>query len=243
MRKIIRNILNILQELKNRLKGNRELSRISVINSCLKTIRGNSYLEIGIGTGKTITKIKSNHKVGVDPKLQVNKAIRQQQNTKLYELTSDQFFKKNKEKYDVIFVDGLHLYEQAIRDILNSLNVLTKNGVIIAHDCNPKTERVASRTSRKGVWSGDVWKAIYDLKLNYKNLDYFCLASDFGLGIITKKNPEDKFEAKVNKEIIRLPYKTLEKERDEILNLKTKNQRKEFHNFLRYLKKRAHEIR
>ena len=44
-------------------------------------------------------------------------------------------------KYDLIFIDGLHLEHQVDKDINNSLNHLSENGVIIIHDCNPITER------------------------------------------------------------------------------------------------------
>ena len=52
--------------------------------------------------------------------------------------TSDEFFKNNKEKFDLIFLDGLHTYHQTIKDINNSLRNLNSNGIIIIHDCLPK---------------------------------------------------------------------------------------------------------
>ena len=36
-------------------------------------------------------------------------------------MTSDTFFKNNKDKFDVIFLDGLHTYEQTIKDINNAI--------------------------------------------------------------------------------------------------------------------------
>ena len=32
-------------------------------------------------------------------------------------ITSDDFFKQNKNKYDCVFIDGLHIYDQVKRDI------------------------------------------------------------------------------------------------------------------------------
>ena len=36
-------------------------------------------------------------------------------------------FNNNKKEFDVIFIDGLHIYEQCRKDIINSLKVLNKN--------------------------------------------------------------------------------------------------------------------
>ena len=50
----------------------------------------------------------------------------------------DQFFRKNKESFDLIFLDGLHTYEQTIKDINNGIQSIQDNGIILIHDCLPK---------------------------------------------------------------------------------------------------------
>ena len=55
-------------------------------------------------------------------------------------MTSDEFFEQNKEKFDIVFIDGLHHSEQVYKDILNSLNILNEDGTIICHDMNPTEE-------------------------------------------------------------------------------------------------------
>ncbi len=47
---------------------------------------------------------------------------------------SDNFFNKNKINYDLIFIDGNHTINQVLKDTINSLNCLNKNGIIILHD-------------------------------------------------------------------------------------------------------------
>ena len=54
-------------------------------------------------------------------------------------MTSDDFFRINKNKFDVIFIDGLHEYQQAVNDIENSLGCLNENRVILLDDCLPRT--------------------------------------------------------------------------------------------------------
>ena len=51
-----------------------------------------------------------------------------------YKNTSDEFFLNNKEKYDVIYIDGWHEAPQVYEDINNSWNCLNENGIIICDD-------------------------------------------------------------------------------------------------------------
>ena len=41
--------------------------------------------------------------------------------------TSDEFFESNKKNFDIIFIDGLHEYDQVKRDIKNSIKFLNKD--------------------------------------------------------------------------------------------------------------------
>ena len=47
---------------------------------------------------------------------------------------SDSFFKQNKQKFDVIYIDGWHEAPQVYRDINNSWDCLNINGIIICDD-------------------------------------------------------------------------------------------------------------
>ena len=51
-----------------------------------------------------------------------------------YKNTSDEFFSNNKEKYDIIYIDGWHEAPQVYKDINNSWNCLNENGIIICDD-------------------------------------------------------------------------------------------------------------
>ncbi len=141
-------------------------------------------------------------------------------------MASDDFFETKasllKNGLDVVFIDGLHTYEQSLRDVQNSLKLLKEDGVIIMHDCNPESESIAypasscqSAASLKldgwtGEWSGDVWKTIAYLRSTQKNLHVFVLDCDYGLGIITKGIPENMLEF-YKEEIEELSYDDLKK--------------------------------
>ena len=48
--------------------------------------------------------------------------------------TSDSFFLNQKDKYDVIYIDGSHETDQVYKDIKNSWNILNVNGILICDD-------------------------------------------------------------------------------------------------------------
>lgn len=55
-------------------------------------------------------------------------------NVKIVNNTSSFFFKKNKQNYDLIYVDGSHSYKDVLQDAFNSFKILKKNGIIIFDD-------------------------------------------------------------------------------------------------------------
>jgi predicted O-methyltransferase YrrM len=89
------------------------------------------------------SKIKIQTKIGVDPIS--GGTIRK---------TSDDFFKNNNVKFDIIFIDGLHEYSQVKKDIKNSLIFLNDDGVIFLHDCMP--ERFIYQATPRLIFDGMV---------------------------------------------------------------------------------------
>lgn len=202
----------------------RELTRIHIANVILEKMRRpKTYLEIGIRRGETIAANIAEKRVGVDPKPrleEINPRFKKGlEGVRLHKKTSDEFFKENTEMFDVVLVDGLHLYEQAMKDILNAYNNLKKGGFIVVHDCNPRTERAAARKQSEGDWNGDVWKVIYDLRENYPEIKYVVLDTDQGLGIISKTDNK-KYKTQYHREYINIPYSELAQRRKELLKLR-----------------------
>ena len=48
--------------------------------------------------------------------------------------TSHNFFIKNKKKFNVIYIDGSHFYEDVKKDFINSMNCLEDDGILISDD-------------------------------------------------------------------------------------------------------------
>ena len=134
-----------------------------------------------------------------------------------YRVTSDEFFEfisGHDIKYDLIFIDGLHHYEQVKKDIENSLKHLQPNGIIMMHDCNPLTYESQLVPRQSVTWHGDVWKAYVEFKQTHPAFDCYVVDTDCGCGVIV--NNEDKTQIPIN---LDLDYKYLDENRKEILNL------------------------
>ena len=166
-------------------------NRISLITKGLFSIKSANpkYLEIGCFKNEVFNSIPllSNQKIGVDPIEGGN--IRK---------TSDDFFEVNEDFFDIVFIDGLHTYDQIKKDILNSLKILNKKGIIFIHDMIPdsKISSLVQRQKYTSNWNGDVFRVIFDL-LDNDNLSFKIANIDFGVGILKKKN-ENPIEFKPN---------------------------------------------
>lgn len=162
--------------------------RSNLINSLIKNYNYRFYLEIGCADNKCFNKIDCAYKVGVDPAR--GGTIRK---------TSDDFFSTNTDKFDCIFIDGLHEYAQVRKDILNSVEHLNENGVILLHDCLPSTINAHAVPREQGLWNGDVWRAIVEAR-TYADIDTCVCLIDQGVGIIKKRQNTDilKFDDSVD---------------------------------------------
>jgi hypothetical protein len=183
-----------------------KIKKTAILNTLVEKYNYQSYLEIGQGTRtNNFDWINCKIKIGVDPDRSLNAA---------YQITSDEFFAVNNDSYDLIFIDGLHHADQVMRDIINSLNVLTENGTILVHDCNPadKKMQMVPRIAEAG-WTGDVWKAWAELRATRDDLIMYVIDADYGCGVIRRGKQE----------LIDLPeiltYEFFNENRERILNL------------------------
>lgn len=171
--------------------------RYDVINFLLESLgRDTNYLEIGVRNPEdNFKKINSTIKYSVDP------GFENAENNVDFKVTSDVFFEKlsagdfldSQIRFDVIFIDGLHLAEQVERDIVNSLAFLKEDGYIVMHDCNPPSEFHASEnysyrlSPSSGYWNGTTWKAFFKARKR-NDISCCCIDSDWGIGVISKSN-------------------------------------------------------
>ena len=160
-------------------------SRFDIINRIIEKKKFESYLEIGCQSDVNFSKIIIKNKIGVDP-----------QSGGTHRMTSDDFFKQNKSTFDLIFIDGLHVYEQVLKDIENSLKVLNENGVILIHDCLPAKIWHQTIPQTHSSWNGDVWKSIVKSRTRI-DIDTYTIEADQGLGLILKRKNKDLLVDKI----------------------------------------------
>ena len=149
--------------------------RQHIVQEIINLKKYNSYLEIGTFKDELFSKIICKKKVGVDPVS--GGTIRK---------TSDEFFSINNDRFDCIFIDGLHYYHQVRKDILNSLETLNENGIILLHDCLPNNHYEQAVPRCQMTWNGDVWKAIVECRTK-EIIDTYTCNADFGIGVILKR--------------------------------------------------------
>lgn len=144
-------------------------------------LRPANYVEIGVHKGVSLHQVRDTPLIiGVDPKPDILPAIEKQlpsAATHMYELTSDEFF----DRYDLsellerpvalAFIDGLHLFEQVLRDFANLEKHSDARTVILLHDCIPFDAQTASRERTTEFYCGDVWKASLALRRRRPDLN------------------------------------------------------------------------
>ena len=156
--------------------------RTELLNHLIARHGYRRYLEIGVRNPKdNFRYINAPEKDGVDPVARCN-----------FRMTSDDFFRQleatpGAPPYDLVFVDGLHLADQVVRDVENSLRHLSDGGCIVLHDVNPATESAQIETYvPKQPWNGTVWKAWAKLRATRADLFMGVVDIDEGCGVIRR---------------------------------------------------------
>lgn len=140
------------------LKG--EGDKHELLKQLHRTLKPSLYLEIGVQTGKSLL-LAECESIGIDPMPRPN--IKLQKNHTLLRMTSDEFFANHADHYlkqppDLVLIDGMHLFEYALRDFMNVERYSGPNTVIVVDDIFPGHPAQAERVRRTRAWTGDVWK-------------------------------------------------------------------------------------
>jgi len=166
-----------------------DASSIAQINSLARLNDAQRYLEIGVSTGQNFLKVDVPFKVGVDPHFHFNYIDYQQDNTQLHQMTSDLYWATvcSNEKFDIIYLDGLHTFNQTFRDFCSSLAHAHDNTIWLIDDTLPIGFFAASPNLRfshysrnllgikETFWMGDVFKVIFAIHDLFPSFSYATL--------------------------------------------------------------------
>jgi len=168
-----RRLAQVYENINGFPKGNEEQESLSGIedkHEFLKklhsVLKPDLYLEIGVQTGKSLVLANCNA-IGIDPMPMIKFPLNI--NHEVFKMSSDVFFETTAKSaltngIEFSFIDGMHLFEYALRDFINVEQYSKSNTIIVIDDIFPGHPDQASRERKTRAWTGDVWKLVEILK-------------------------------------------------------------------------------
>ena len=180
---------------------------VSYIADFLEARGSSAHLEIGTFHGQSLAPLTCTT-LAIDPEFQLRHPIMgKKQAAFLFQMTSDAFFEAHDPCHYLrgpitsAFLDGLHLFEALLRDLIHTERYCTPGGVIFLHDCLPLSVEMTVREHAdvpldgpySGWWTGDVWKLVPILRKYRPDLEMtFLDCPPTGLLMLTRLNPRDR---------------------------------------------------
>ncbi len=144
------------------------MNRHQLLAALHDRVRPRTYVEVGVhnGQGLRLSRVPS---VGVDPDFGLKHELFT--DVHLARVPSDEFFARERPLAhlpvgvaDLAFVDGMHLAEFALRDVLAVERFTLPTSVILVDDMLPRDVAMANRKRTQTEWTGDVYKVTEALR-------------------------------------------------------------------------------
>jgi len=127
-----------------------------------------TYLEIGVNSGASL-RLSRARTIAIDPQFKIIHPLRC--NLVMAKSTSDDYFAQpdafahfRGKPIDLAFIDGMHLFEFALRDFINIERETDWTSVVVFDDMLPRNVQEAARDRETRAWTGDVYKVILTLR-------------------------------------------------------------------------------
>jgi hypothetical protein len=191
------------------------------LNHLSRAIGAQTYLEVGVEKGQTFFGVDTALKVAVDPEFRFDCGPLQSENTKFFPMMSDEFFSDyGGQPFDLVFLDGLHHFEQTLRDLMNVLVFSTERTVVLIDDVLPTDAYSSLREHADAIffrgqaggeglaWHGDVYKLVFFIHDFLPGLSYATVDDGWNRQTLVWKQPRANFKPLFNnvETISRLTY-------------------------------------
>ncbi|MEL7976921.1 class I SAM-dependent methyltransferase [Isoptericola sp. F-RaC21] len=146
------------------------LSRHALLTGLHRQLRPRTYLEVGVADGSSL-RLSSVPSVAIDPAYAIRKELSAK--VRLARTTSDEYFATTDPKkwlggpIELAFIDGLHLFEYALRDFINVEKHCRWSSVVVLDDMLPRSVDEAARDRHTRAWTGDVFR-VADVLRDYR---------------------------------------------------------------------------
>lgn len=127
-------------------------------------LQPSTYLEIGVRNGVSLA-LSRCRSVGIDPAYNLTAEV--DGDIALFRTISDEYFSRpdplaplGGRPIELAFIDGLHLFEFALRDFNYVERHASTGSVVIFDDVFPRTVDEAARDRHTTSWTGDVFKVL-----------------------------------------------------------------------------------
>ena len=167
------------------------LTALAAVHRALQPRR---YLEIGVRRGASLV-LADCPAVAVDPAPTLEPLPAA---VALFTESSDDFFDLHADAAldpapDLVFIDGMHLFEYALRDFMQVERRAAPGALVVLDDIFPNHPAQAARERRTRVWAGDVWKLHQCLREHRPDLVLLALdAAPTGLLLIAGLDPDNR---------------------------------------------------
>jgi hypothetical protein len=203
------------------------ISRADVVQSFLSLYQEPRYLEVGVEKGLTFHALSAARKVAVDPHFQfdVSEAESAHPEATYHQVPSDEYFgSRARGQFEVIYLDGLHTFEQILRDFTNALELITPDGVIVIDDVIPNSYFASMSNAsefwalhaggfvQRAFWMGDVYRLVFFIDTFFQQVSFRTVEENHGQ-LVVWKNVRESVPERTVEEVARLPYERVLSER------------------------------
>jgi hypothetical protein len=160
---------------------------LAILAEIHRALRPATYLEIGVLWGESLRlALPETRALGIDPDPRTS-------DPRVWRMTSREFFATQSPTailqgpIEFAFIDGEHLFEEALADFTAIERHAAPHALIAIHDTVPLNAETASRHRTTEFYTGDVWKLPLYLRIRRPDLHIVTLATrPTGLTLITR---------------------------------------------------------